>query len=39
VLVALFEGDAGYEVSDANRPGPRHRLLMVPDGWRFEQSS
>jgi 8-oxo-dGTP pyrophosphatase MutT (NUDIX family) len=39
VFVALFEGDAGYMDSDANRPGPRHRLLMLPDGWRFEQSS
>jgi 8-oxo-dGTP pyrophosphatase MutT (NUDIX family) len=34
--VALFEGDAGYEDHDPGRPGPRHRLLMTPDGWRFE---
>jgi 8-oxo-dGTP pyrophosphatase MutT (NUDIX family) len=33
---ALFEGDAGYEDHDATRPGPRHRLLMLPEGWRFE---
>jgi 8-oxo-dGTP pyrophosphatase MutT (NUDIX family) len=35
-LVALFEGDAGYEDHDPTRRGPRHRLLMLPDGWRFE---
>jgi 8-oxo-dGTP pyrophosphatase MutT (NUDIX family) len=35
-LVALLEGDAGYEDRDPTRPGPRHRLIMLPDGWRFE---
>src|ERR1700738_4522968 len=37
-LVALLEGDAGYEDHDPTRPGPRHRLLMLPDGWRFESA-
>jgi hypothetical protein len=36
--VALFEGDAGYEDHNPSRPGPRHRLLMTPDGWRFEDT-
>ena len=35
--VALWEGDAGYEDWDADREGPRHRLVM-PDtgGFTFE---
>lgn len=37
-LVALWEGDAGYEVTDPTLPGPRHRLLMLPDGWRYERT-
>lgn len=36
--VALYHGDAGYETSDADVPGPRHRLWMVADGWRYERS-
>ncbi len=35
--VALWHGDAGYEESDATRPGPRHRLVMVDAGWRYER--
>jgi 8-oxo-dGTP pyrophosphatase MutT (NUDIX family) len=35
---ALWEGDAGYESSDGDAPGPRHRLLMLPTGWRYERS-
>jgi 8-oxo-dGTP pyrophosphatase MutT (NUDIX family) len=34
--VAMWEGDAGYESSDPDVPGPRHRLLMLEDGWRAE---
>jgi 8-oxo-dGTP pyrophosphatase MutT (NUDIX family) len=33
---ALWAGDAGYDDGDVDRPGARHRLLMLPDGWRFE---
>lgn len=33
--VALWEGDAGYESADPTRPGPRHRLVMAADGFRF----
>jgi 8-oxo-dGTP pyrophosphatase MutT (NUDIX family) len=37
--VALYHGDAGYEDEDADRPGGRHRLWMLEDGWRYERSS
>lgn len=37
--VALWDGDAGYELSDAALPGSRHRLWMTAAGWRFERSS
>jgi 8-oxo-dGTP pyrophosphatase MutT (NUDIX family) len=38
-FVALYAGDAGYDDSDADpsRPGGRHRLWMVADGWRYER--
>jgi 8-oxo-dGTP pyrophosphatase MutT (NUDIX family) len=39
VLVALWEGDAGYEARDPTLPGPRHRLWMRPGGWQFERTS
>lgn len=35
---ALWEGDAGYETNDADAPGPRHRLWMLPAGWRYERT-
>jgi 8-oxo-dGTP pyrophosphatase MutT (NUDIX family) len=36
-IVALYDGDAGYEASDPAAPGARHRLWMAPDGWRYER--
>ncbi len=36
--VALWAGDAGYDASDADVPGPRHRLHMLPAGWRYERT-
>jgi 8-oxo-dGTP pyrophosphatase MutT (NUDIX family) len=36
--VAMWEGDAGYATSDPTLEGPRHRLWMLADGWRVEQS-
>ena len=36
-VVALYDGDAGYESSDAEQPGPRHRLWMAPGRWRYER--
>jgi 8-oxo-dGTP pyrophosphatase MutT (NUDIX family) len=38
-LATLWAGDAGYEDGDLERPGPRRRLWMVPDGWRVEESA
>lgn len=35
--VMLYPGDAGYEPIDAERPGPRHRLWALADGWRYER--
>jgi hypothetical protein len=35
---SLWPDDAGYADSDASRPGPRRRLLMLEDGWRLERS-
>ncbi len=34
----MWQGDAAYETGDATRPGPRHRLWMLPSGWRYERS-
>jgi len=36
-VVALYAGDAGYDTSDANAVGARHRLWMMPTGWRYEE--
>jgi len=38
-VVALYHGDAGYESSDAEAPGARHRLWMVAAGWRYERDT
>lgn len=35
--VTLYAGDAGYEDAELERPGPRHRLWMREDGWRYER--
>jgi 8-oxo-dGTP pyrophosphatase MutT (NUDIX family) len=34
-LYALYDGDAGYDDGDAERPGLRHRLFMGQDGWAY----
>ena len=36
VRVALWAGDAGYEDWDADKAGPRHRLVMPEHGFTFE---
>lgn len=36
VMVALWQGDAGYDTEDLGLPGPRHRLVMEEPSWRFE---
>jgi len=37
--VALYDGDAGYDDEDPERPGARHRLWMVGADWRYERTS
>ena len=36
--VLLWHGDVGYEGGDVSAPGPRHRLWMGADGWRYERN-
>jgi hypothetical protein len=38
IRATLWHGDAGYHNGDASLPGPRHRLLMAEDGWRYERT-
>ena len=38
-MVVMWQGDAGYDASDASIPGPRHRLLMTKEGFFFEDSA
>jgi 8-oxo-dGTP pyrophosphatase MutT (NUDIX family) len=37
-VVVFWAGDAAYEHGELDRPGPRNRLLMRPDGWRVERT-
>jgi 8-oxo-dGTP pyrophosphatase MutT (NUDIX family) len=37
-IAALWDGDAGYDSSDGDAPGARHRLWMLSTGWRYERS-
>jgi 8-oxo-dGTP pyrophosphatase MutT (NUDIX family) len=37
VTVSMWSGDAGYDDFDAERPGPRHRLVMDDAGWYLER--
>ncbi len=36
--VTLYAGDAGYDAAEIEAPGPRHRLWIRDDGWRYERS-
>jgi 8-oxo-dGTP pyrophosphatase MutT (NUDIX family) len=38
VRVAMWRGDAGYESWDADAEGARHRLVMTPGGFAFENT-
>jgi 8-oxo-dGTP pyrophosphatase MutT (NUDIX family) len=38
VPVALWHDDVAYDNGDLDQPGPRHRLYMLPEGWRYEAS-
>lgn len=37
-MVALYSGDAGYETSDAEAQGARHRCEMLGNEWRYDDS-
>jgi 8-oxo-dGTP pyrophosphatase MutT (NUDIX family) len=37
-VAALWQGDAGYDTSDPDVPGTRHRLYMVESGWRYDRA-
>ena len=36
--IALYDGDAGYELHDATVAGARHRLNMIDGGWHYERT-
>ena len=36
--VAMWKGDSGYSDWDANVAGDRHRLVMSPGGFSFENN-
>lgn len=36
LAATLWEGDAGYDDGNVDKPGPRRRLWMDPAGWRVE---
>jgi 8-oxo-dGTP pyrophosphatase MutT (NUDIX family) len=43
-MIAVWHGDAGYgddpeTHAEAPSEGPRHRLLMLDTGWRYERTS
>jgi 8-oxo-dGTP pyrophosphatase MutT (NUDIX family) len=37
-MAAIWAGDVAYGGDDPDAPGPRHRLLMLADGWRLERT-
>jgi len=37
--VTLYAGDAGYDESQIESSGRRHRLWMLENGWRYERSA
>jgi hypothetical protein len=40
-FVAVYAGDTAYDDAPRglDRPGPRHRLVMVGDDWHYERSA
>lgn len=38
IRIAMWHGDAGYDEWDPQVPGARHRLVMTPRDFRFEDS-
>lgn len=37
--VSLYPGDAGWESRDPEAVGARHRLVLLPSGWRYLRES
>lgn len=35
--LTIWQGDVAYDGGDVHAEGPRHRLWMMPDGWRYER--
>jgi hypothetical protein len=33
--VSIYAGDAGYETSDPDMPGRRHRMVMARGDWQY----
>ena len=36
VPIAVWHDDVAYDSGDLHADGPRHRLYMLPEGWRYE---
>ena len=34
-MMAMWQGDAGYESGDPDAPGARHRLVMTDGEWQY----
>ena len=34
----VYHGDVAYDDGDTEKPGPRHRLVLAADGWRYERA-
>lgn len=37
-MVTMWEGDAGWETTDVQAPGARHRLLMSDAPWQYDHT-
>ncbi|WP_101760156.1 NUDIX hydrolase [Oceanicoccus sp. KOV_DT_Chl] len=37
-IAMLYPGDAGYDQADQDIPGPRHRMWMLDEAWRYEKT-
>jgi hypothetical protein len=37
-VIIAWAGDVAYDGGGADDPGPRHRLMMDPDGWHYERT-
>ena len=36
-VILTWSGDIAYDGGDAHRPGPRHRLVLDPEGWHYQR--